>query len=160
MGGGLCVPQCAMQAACHGSTLPWFMYVCMREPAARRGSKLLRSMYIHMRESAARYGLKMPQVMNMADADKKVEFVERWQRQPLVSTTVVTCLEVMKQVWMSGMVRGGRDAGRGARRGGVRSGTGRCAKTMRHACMHGMVHTSGASDFPYFPSSLWVSQTQ
>ena len=36
------------------------------------------------------------QLMNIGDADKKVEYVEHWQGQPLVATTCITCMDVMK----------------------------------------------------------------
>ena len=43
------------------------------------------------------------QLMNIGDADKKVEYVEHWQGQPLVATTCITCMDVMKltvdEVW-------------------------------------------------------------
>lgn len=34
--------------------------------------------------------------MNIGDADKKLEFVEHWQGQPLIATTVITCMEIIK----------------------------------------------------------------
>lgn len=37
------------------------------------------------------------QLMNIGDADKKLQFVEHWQGTPLVSTTVITCMDVIKQ---------------------------------------------------------------
>jgi len=37
------------------------------------------------------------QLMNIGDADKKMSFVEHWQGQPLIATTVITCMDVIKQ---------------------------------------------------------------
>ncbi|GFR47769.1 hypothetical protein Agub_g9536 [Astrephomene gubernaculifera] len=37
------------------------------------------------------------QLMNIGDPDAKMAFVEHWQGQPLVSTTVITCMDVVKQ---------------------------------------------------------------
>ena len=37
------------------------------------------------------------QLMNIGDPDKKLTFVEQWQGQPLVATTVITCMDVIKQ---------------------------------------------------------------
>jgi hypothetical protein len=50
--------------------------------------------------------------MNMGDAAKKLDFVERWQGQPLIATTVITCMDTMKLSvdevgWKQGDGRGG-----------------------------------------------------
>ncbi|EFJ41176.1 Bardet-Biedl syndrome protein 1 [Volvox carteri f. nagariensis] len=37
------------------------------------------------------------QLMNIGDPDAKMAFVEHWQGQPLVATTVITCMDVIKQ---------------------------------------------------------------
>ncbi|KAG2484587.1 hypothetical protein HYH03_016628 [Edaphochlamys debaryana] len=37
------------------------------------------------------------QLMNIGDPDAKMGFVEHWQGQPLVATTVITCMDVIKQ---------------------------------------------------------------
>ncbi|KAG2451137.1 hypothetical protein HYH02_004404 [Chlamydomonas schloesseri] len=37
------------------------------------------------------------QLMNIGDPDAKMAFVEHWQGQPLVATTVITCMDVVKQ---------------------------------------------------------------
>lgn len=36
-------------------------------------------------------------LMPAGDPDKKLSFVEQWQGQPLVSTTVITCMDTIKQ---------------------------------------------------------------
>ncbi|GAX73330.1 hypothetical protein CEUSTIGMA_g784.t1 [Chlamydomonas eustigma] len=38
------------------------------------------------------------QLMNIGDADKKVEYIEHWQGQPLVATTFITCMDTIKMV--------------------------------------------------------------
>lgn len=35
--------------------------------------------------------------MNIGDPEKKKVFVEDWQGQQLVATTVITCMDVIKQ---------------------------------------------------------------
>ncbi|GLC45690.1 Bardet-Biedl syndrome 1 protein [Pleodorina starrii] len=37
------------------------------------------------------------QLMNIGDPDAKMAFVEHWQGQPLVATTVITCMDIVKQ---------------------------------------------------------------
>ncbi len=37
------------------------------------------------------------QLMNIGDPDAKMSFVEHWQGQPLVATTVITCMDTVKQ---------------------------------------------------------------
>jgi Bardet-Biedl syndrome 1 protein len=35
--------------------------------------------------------------MGIADARRKLEFVERWQGQPLAATTIITCMTAIQQ---------------------------------------------------------------
>ncbi|GIL69347.1 hypothetical protein Vretimale_13465 [Volvox reticuliferus] len=39
------------------------------------------------------------QLMNIGDPDAKMAFVEHWQGQPLVATTVITCMDIVKQAF-------------------------------------------------------------
>lgn len=72
----------------------------------------------------------IPQLMTIGDADKKVEFVEHWQGQPLVATTCITCMDVIKQTVDE--VRG-RSVGREGSRESV--GRGSCQVWKQEACV-------------------------